>query len=59
MDNNIVGADGVPFSGDSGFVWQCISYLLSLDLFYFIVIVIVILIVCWLIRFVLTLKEDI
>lgn len=44
--------------GDRNFVIQCFMFLLKMNLFYFVVIAFCILVVCGLVRFIITLKED-
>ena len=58
MDNNSVSADGVPVSGGSVFIWRLIAYLMTMDLLFFCIAALCILVICWLIRFIITLKED-
>lgn len=58
MDNNFVGADGVPVSGGGVFVGRLIAWLLGMDLLFFGAIAAAILVICWLVRFIITLKED-
>ena len=58
MYNLAVSANGVPVSGGGAFIRRCVTELLAWDLIYFIAFAIGILIVCWLVRFIITLKED-
>lgn len=58
MDNNTVSADGVPVSGGGVFVGRLIAWLLGTDLLFFVIVAAGILIICWLIKFIITLKED-
>ena len=44
--------------GGIDFIIQCASFLLGLDLLYTTIGALAVLIVCWLIRFIVTLKED-
>lgn len=58
MDNNTVSADGVPVSGGSLFIGRLIAYLMTMDLLFFCIAALCILVICWLVRFIITLKED-
>ena len=58
MDNNIVGADGVPVSGGGLFVGRLIAYLMTMDLLFFCILAAAVLIICGLVRFIIKLKED-
>lgn len=58
MDNNIVGADGVPVSGGGLFVWRLVAYLMTMDLLFFCIAALCILVICWFVKFIITLKED-
>ena len=42
----------------SDFIWQCIWYLLQYDLAYITLAAFALLVVLWLVRFIMTLKED-
>ena len=42
----------------SDFIWQCIWYLLQYDLTYITLAAFALLVVLWLVRFIITLKED-
>ncbi len=58
MYHNSVSTDGVPVSGGGVFVGRLVAWLLSMDLLFFGAIAAAILIICWLVRFIITLKED-
>ena len=58
MDNNTVSADGVPVSGGGLFIGRLIAWLLGMDLLFFVIVAAGILIICWLVKFIITLKED-
>ena len=58
MYNLAVGADGVPVSGGGLFVGRLVAWLLGMDLLFFGAIAAAILIICWLVKFIITLKED-
>ena len=58
MDNNTVSADGVPVSGGGVFAGRLIAWLLGMDLLFFVIVAAGILIICWLVKFIITLKED-
>ena len=58
MDNNTVSADGVPVSGGDLFIGRLIAWLLGMDLLFFVIVAAGILIICWLVKFIITLKED-
>ena len=58
MDNNIVSADDIPVSGGGLFVGRLIAWLLGMDLLFFVIVAAGILIICWLVKFIITLKED-
>lgn len=58
MYNLAVSADGVPVSGGCLFVGRLIAWLLGMDLLFFGAIAAAILVICWLVRFIITLKED-
>ena len=58
MDYNTISADGVPVSGGGLFVGRIVAWLLGMDLLFFGAIAAAILIICWLVRFIITLKED-
>lgn len=53
-----VSADGVPVSGGGLFVGRLVAWLLGMDLLFFGAIAAAILIICWLVKFIITLKED-
>lgn len=58
MFNNSVSADGVPVAGDSVFIRQLIAWLLAIDLISLVAIAVAVLLICWIVRFIITLKED-
>ena len=58
MDNNIVGADGVPVSGGGLFIGRLVAWLLGMDLLFFVIVAAGILVICWFVKFIITLKED-
>lgn len=58
MYNLAVSADGVPVSGGGLFVWRLVAYLMTMDLLFFCIAALCILVICWLVRFIITLKED-
>lgn len=58
MYNLAVSADGVPVSGGGLFIGRLIAWLLGMDLLFFGAIAAAILTICWLVRFIITLKED-
>lgn len=58
MVNYSVSADGVPVAGDSVFIRQLIAWLLAIDLIYLVAIAAAVLLICWVVRFIITLKED-
>ena len=58
MYNLAVSADGVPVSGGGMFVGRLVTWLLGMDLLFFVIVAAGILIICWLVKFIITLKED-
>lgn len=58
MYNLAVGADGVPVSGGGLFVGRLVAYLMTMDLLFFCIAALCILVICWLVKFIITLKED-
>lgn len=58
MYNMAVSADGVPVSGGGLFVGRLVVWLLGMDLLFFCIATLCILVICWLVRFIITLKED-
>lgn len=58
MYHNSVSADGVLVSGSGLFVGRFVAWLLVMDLLFLGAIAAAILIICWLVRFIITLKED-
>ena len=58
MDNNIVSADGVPVSGGGLFIGRLVAWLLGMDLLFFVIVAAGILVICWFVKFIITLKED-
>jgi hypothetical protein len=58
MYNLAVSADGVPVSGGGVFVGRLIAWLLGMDLLFFVIVAAGILIICWFVKFIITLKED-
>lgn len=53
-----VSADGIPVSGGGLFVGRLIAWLLGMDLLFFAIAAFCILVICWLVKFIITLKED-
>ena len=49
---------GVPATGDSSFVWQCITFLLGTDLIYFVAVSLGILAFCIAVKAFITIMED-
>ena len=58
MYNLAVSADGVPVSGGGMFVGRLVAWLLGMDLLFFVIGAAGILTICWLVKFIITLKED-
>lgn len=58
MYNLAVSSDDIPVSGGGVFVGRLIAWLLGMDLLFFGAVAAAILIICWLVRFIITLKED-
>ena len=53
-----VSSDGISVSGGGMFVGRLVAWLLGMDLLFFVIVAAGILIICWLVRFIITLKED-
>lgn len=58
MYNLAVSVDGVLVSGDGLFIGRLIAWLMAMDLLFFVIVAAGILILCWLVKFIITLKED-
>ena len=58
MYNLAVSADGLSVSGGGVFVGRLIAWLLGMDLLFFAIAAFCILVICWLVKFIITLKED-
>ena len=58
MYNLAVSADGVPVSGGGLFIGRLVAWLLGMDLLFFVIVAAGILVICWLVKFIITLKED-
>ena len=59
MHNNPITSDGIPVAGGSEFVGRLVAWLLTMDLLYFTIGAGIILLICWLIRLIIKLKEGI
>ena len=53
-----VSADGLSVSGGGVFVGRLIAYLMTMDLLFFCIAALCILVICWFVKFIITLKED-
>ena len=58
MYNLAVSADDIPVSGGGVFVGRLVAYLMTMDLLFFCIAALCILVICWLVKFIITLKED-